>query len=284
MEAGWTIHNVGHGVSPLILHVPHAGTWIPEVERRGLLLGDDELNVEINCMTDWYTDRLAIDALTKAGVSATVFANRASRLVIDPERFVGEGEPMAAIGMGPVYHVTSDLRPLRNDDPVEDQRLLDHWFHPYATAFTELVDQTLADHGHAMIVDLHSFPKRALPYERDPTAQRPGICIGTDPEHTPEGLRAAAFEAFGDHPGGVAENTPFAGTYVPLKHFGRTLNVWSVMIEVRRDLYQQGPGGPLHEGFEEVTDRLGGFLSATADPGRIGPVRSEQRAITSRLR
>ena len=272
MEAAWTIHHVGHGSSPLILHAPHAGTWIPELERRGLLLDDDELNAEINFMTDWYTDRLALDALTKAGVSARVFANRASRLVIDPERFVGESEPMAAIGMGPVYHVTFDLRPLRNDDPVEDQRLLDHWFHPYATAFTELVDQTLADHGHVVIVDLHSYPKVALPYEPDPTAQRPGICVGTDPAHTPEDLCTAAFDAFDGLPEGVGENAPFGGTYVPLKHFGRTLNVWSVMIEVRRDLYQQEPGGRLHEGFGEVTDRLGGFLSATTDPGRIGPV------------
>jgi len=267
METAWTIHNLGHGSSPLILHVPHAGTWIPEVERRSLLLDDRELKAEVALMTDWYTDRLAIDALTKAGVPARVFANRASRLVIDPERFVGESEPMAAIGMGPVYHVTSDLRPLRNDDPVGDQRLLDQWFHPYAAAFTELVDQALADHGHAVIVDLHSFPKRALPYERDPSAQRPSICIGTDPDHTPEGLRAAALEAFGDHPGGVAENTPFAGTYVPLKHLGRTMSVWSVMIEVRRDLYQEEPGGPLHEGFEEVTDRLSRFLSAIPQPG-----------------
>ena len=176
---------------------------------------------------------------------------------------------MKAIGMGPVYHVTSDLRPLRSDDPVEDQRLLDQWFYPYAAAFTELVDQTLDDHGHALIVDLHSFPKVALPYERDPTAERPGICIGTDADHTPEGLIAAAFDAFGNHPGDVAENTPFGGSYVPLKHLGRTLNVWSIMIEVRRDLYQQEPGGPLHEGFEEVTDRLSGFLSAVTDPGKI---------------
>jgi N-formylglutamate deformylase len=102
--------------------------------------------------------------------------------------------------------------------------------------------------------------------------QRPGICVGTDPAHTPEGLRVAAFDTFGDHPGGVAENTPFGGCYVPLKHLGRTLNVWSVMIEVRRDLYQQEPGGRLHGGYEEVTDRLSGFLSAIVHPRRIGPV------------
>ena len=137
------------------------------------------------------------------------------------------------------------------------------------------MDQTLADHGHAVIVDLHSYPKAALPYEPHPTVQRPGICVGTDPDHTPEGLRAAAFDAFGDHRGGHAENTPFAGTYVPLKHLGRTLNVWSVMIEVRRDLYQQELGGPLHEGFEEVVDRLSRLLLALTNPGRVGPVRPE---------
>jgi N-formylglutamate deformylase len=262
MKPGWTIDQAGHGSSPLIIHVPHAATWIPSVERDVLLLDDVELEHELKVMTDWYTDRLAQDALVQAGVPAVIFTNRASRLVIDPERFTGDTEMMLEVGMGPVYLSTSDKRPLRAPDPARDLRLHDQWFHPYAVAFTALVDKALAEHGRAVIVDLHSFPSVVLPYELDQSAARPGICIGTDLFHTSPALRQLAFEAFQGIPGEVGENTPFAGTYVPLVHLGSAQEVNSVMIEIRRDLYQQEPGGPVHEGYKMVVGRLAEFLDA----------------------
>jgi N-formylglutamate amidohydrolase len=63
----------------------------------------------------------------------------------------------------------------------------------------------------------------------------------------------------------VAENTPFSGSYVPLKHLGRTQEVTSVMVEIRRDHYQIEPGGPLHDGYDEVVEHLSHLLGALAD-------------------
>ena len=89
---------------------------------------------------------------------------------------------------------------------------------------------------------MHSFPEDPLPYERDPHAPRPGVCIGTDNTHTPRWLRDLAAQAFADVAGGVAENAPFAGTYVPLPHYERhDKRVSSIMIELRRDTYLDGP-------------------------------------------
>ena len=271
MNAGWVVEEVGGDSSPLVIHVPHSATLIPSEERRAILLDDDELEGELKAITDWYTDRLARDALARSGTSAVIFANRASRLLIDPERFTGDEEPMRKVGMGPVYVSTSDGRPLRVPDPARDLRLLDQWFHPYAEAFTGLVEQTLAAHGRAVIVDLHSFPSVALPYELDQSAVRPSVCIGTDPFHTEPALRQLAYEAFDGLPDGVAENTPFAGTYVPLVHFHTVREVTSVMIEIRRDLYQEEPGGPEHDGYEQVVDRLATFLQAVSalPPGTV---------------
>jgi len=59
----------------------------------------------------------------------------------------------------------------------------------------------------------------------------------------------------------IAENTPFAGTYVPLTHFRSTQEVDSVMIEIRRDLYQEEPGGRTHAGYGPVVSRLTAFLN-----------------------
>ena len=258
----WAMHRVGEGNSPLVIHVPHSGREIPVAERRHLLLGDAELDEEIARMTDGHTDQMAIDALGSSGVVGAVFVNHLSRLVVDPERLTDDSEPMSVVGMGAVYRVTSDLGALRSLGAGDEKRLLDRWFRPYAAAFSALVDQVLEDHGSAVIVDLHSFPSVPLPYELDPAALRPGVCIGTDAGHTPPELVAAAVDAFTGVRGGVAENTPFAGTYVPLAHWHRTPQVRSIMIEVRRDLYQTEPDCDLHHGYRDITSRLGSFLGA----------------------
>jgi N-formylglutamate deformylase len=249
------------GPSPLVIHVPHSSVSIPEDVRADLLLDDTELDAELRRMTDWETNDIAYMALHRSGLEARVVENAYSRLVVDPERFIGDDEPMAAIGMGPVYHSTSDLRPLRAADPARDEALHDEYFHPYAQTFLDVVDQVLSECGRVTIVDLHSFPSLPLPYAVDQTALRPGICIATDPFHTPDVLRDAAVESFAGMPGGIALNTPFSGTYVPLEHLGRTPEVSSVMVEIRRDLYQAEPGGPRHEGFRDVITGLVRFLS-----------------------
>ena len=122
-----------------------------------------------------------------------------------------------------------------------DRELMDRWFHPYAAAFTDLIDKTLADHGQAVIVDLHSFPSKPLPYELDQIARRPSICLGTDAFHTPLAMLNEAAGIFEGAGWDVSENTPFSGSYVPLSHLGRTREVNSIMVEIRRDTYQEEP-------------------------------------------
>lgn len=118
------------------------------------------------------------------------------------------------------------------------------------------MDEVLDAHGHVVIVDLHSYPSLALPYEVDPDALRPGVCIGTDRFHTAPRLSDKVEHEFAGVRGGTAHNTPFGGTYVPLRHWHKTAEVASVMLEIRRDLYQHEPGGAVHDGYEDIAGRL----------------------------
>src|SRR5690606_39269689 len=122
-------------------------------------------------------------------------------------------------GMGAVYTATSDCRPLRNLQPRRRAELLDRFFHSYADALAETVDHVLARHGWCVIIDLHSYPTLRLPYELG-AADRPELCIGTDSGHTPPPLVELVVGLATEAGYEVGLDSPFAGTYVPLRHLG----------------------------------------------------------------
>lgn len=223
----------GSGALPVLVHVPHAGLHIPAAVRDDILLDDVDLRAEQRAITDHRTDALAAGA---AEAGARVFVNRLSRLVVDPERFDDpDDEIMERVGMGLVYVSTTARGVLRRPTAGQRQELLDRWFTPYADALADEVDAIVDRHGRCVVVDLHSFPSRRLDHEIG-GGQRPEVCVGTDDTHTPEWL-VGTVEAVADaHGFSSARDTPFAGTYVPMRRWG-SANVASVMIELRRDLY-----------------------------------------------
>ncbi|MFE9479995.1 N-formylglutamate amidohydrolase [Streptomyces spororaveus] len=244
----------GAGTSPVILHVPHSSRVIPESVRGGILLDDRELERELDHITDSHTADIAAAASAAAAVTPWRFVNGLSRLVVDPERFPDEREEMLAVGMGAVYTRTTHRERLRADG-FDGRPLVDRYFHPYADAMARAVGDRLETVGRAVIIDVHSYPSEPLPYELHGAGPRPPICLGTDPFHTPPGLLAAAEKAFAGF-GGTGLDSPFAGTYVPLDHYGRDRRVGALMIEIRRDVYMSEPGGPAGSGLVALAAAL----------------------------
>ncbi len=231
------------GRVPVVIHVPHAGTWIPDDERDAFVLGDDALADELRRMTDHATDVLA-QAAVEAGAYA--FVNRLSRLVCDPERFPDEREELEAVGMGFAYTRTADGKPLRDLGEADRARVKERWFDPYAEAFGDLVREVREEHGRCLVLDLHSYPAERLAYERGRIA-RPDVCLGKDEGHTPGWAMTSAIEACERLGLWWDINTPFAGAYVPEWAYGKDRSVSALMLEVRRDVY-------LDEETLELTD------------------------------
>ncbi|MFJ3906457.1 N-formylglutamate amidohydrolase [Streptomyces sp. NPDC090025] len=253
----------GNPDSPVLLHVPHSSRVVPPEVRAGILLGDAELARELDHMTDSHTAEIAAVAAASATTAPWRFVNQRSRLVVDPERFPDEREEMLAAGMGAVYTRTShraELRPA-GFDPAP---LVARYFEPYAEAMTRAVADRLAATGRAVVVDVHSYPTAPLPYELHGDGERPPVCLGTDAFHTPPELLAAARRAFAGF-GGVGTDSPFAGTYVPLAHYGHDARVSALMVELRRDGYMTEPGGPAGPGVRTLGMALAALVDAVTD-------------------
>ncbi|MEU0005367.1 N-formylglutamate amidohydrolase [Streptomyces sp. NPDC006314] len=249
----------GAAESSVLLHVPHSARTIPDDARKGILLDDAALGLELDHITDAHTARLAERAAALAGVTPWRFVNRLSRLVVDPERFPDEREEMLAVGMGAVYTRTTHRGELRPAD-TDPEPLLARYFRPYARAMTEAVAGRLAATGRAVVIDVHSYPAEPLPYELHSAGPRPPVCLGTDAFHTPPELTEAAREAFAVC-GETGLDSPFAGTYVPLEFYGTDARVSALMVEIRRDTYMAEPGGPAGPGL----DRLASALASLVD-------------------
>jgi N-formylglutamate deformylase len=221
--------------SSVIFHVAHDSKAVPDAVRDQFLLDDAQLRIELIRMTD----HLTYDLVCGWSLAANIVRAPVSRLVVDVERFENdEYEPMAKIGMGAVYRVTHDLRHLRRAiAPEERKELIEKWYRPHHERLAQAVDRSLGMNDQALVIDMHSDPSRALPYEVFQQAVRPEICIGSDPVHTSNQLADNALKIFRDAGFTVGLNTPFSGALVPIKCYGKDKRVSAVMLEIRRDLY-----------------------------------------------
>lgn len=246
---------------PIVVHVPHSATFIPDDVHRVLQLTDTGLTEELRRMTDHHTDRLVEGA---GSLGATRFVNGWSRLVVDPERFDDPRmEEMEAVGMGAVYTATSDRRTLRSLTPDQREALLTRHFHPYHAAFTAEVDRQLDGHGSCTIIDVHSYPTEPLLYELYADDPRPQLCIGTHPVHTTDRLRGTVI-ALADHHGLSSRlNMPFRGTFVPTRYLDDP-RVRSVMLEIRRDTYLDERTAEPHDGLERIARLCTEVVAAVA--------------------
>jgi N-formylglutamate amidohydrolase len=232
-------------MTPLLLHLPHDSTIIPPDERADFLLAEAELRAESLRLTDAHTTALYAEGLAPDDfVRAEV-----SRLVVDVERFADDAqERCAAFGMGATYVRTADGRPLRALTPARRAELMARHYWPHHRRLDAAAAARLARFGRCLVLDAHSYPTGPLPTQVS-AGPSPEIGVGTQPAHTPPELRDVVVDFFRGRGYEVGVDVPFSGAMVPDACFGRDPRLWSVMIEVRRDLYMDEATGAPHAGF-----------------------------------
>lgn len=254
---------------PIILHIPHSSIIIPRHIRESLLLSDEELADEILRLTDYYTEEL-FASMTAEIASPVIFP--VNRIVTDPERFTDKNnEPMEKHGMGAVYTLTLNGKPLRNGLTEHERiELLDTYYYPHHNILYNNVKKHLEITGRCLIIDCHSFPSLPFPFEANQELERPDICIGTDDFHTPGWLAMETARLFRNYGYTVAFNHPFAGCLVPLPYYRINSHVHSLMIEINRKCYMKEKTGLKHSTFrilqEQLAEILQNMKNSTAFP------------------
>lgn len=204
----------------LVVHVPHASTYIPEDVWPEFLVARQQVEEEAFASADLYTDLMA----RQAWPGAEIVEAAVSRIVVDVERYDDDlQEEMAEVGRGAIY--THDHRHvlIRKDLPHHRRaELLAAYYAPHWSRLRELAKG-------ATLVDLHTYPKVPWAIERHAGGTRPEIDIGFTDGLTSAEWVAALTDHFSAAGYDVGHNSPYSGVI----DAGATQ---AVMIEIRRDV------------------------------------------------
>jgi len=193
---------------------------------------------------------------------------------LDPQMFedelpahVNTTSPRVACGLGTIARVVANGEEIyrRKLRYAEAARRVTELYQPFHGALGELIAQTRARFGYAVVVDCHSMPSLGAPNERDFGRRRPDIVLGdrfgtacatalTDAAETV--LRAQGF--------GVARNVPYAGGFTT-HHYGRPAEgLHALQIEINRDLYMDEERIERRPGLAALKDRIDRLIVALA--------------------
>ena len=203
---------VTRGTGPIVLGMPHTGTFVPPEVMADL----NETGREL-ANTDWHVDKLYDGLLADATVVRATF----HRYVIDANR-----DP-SGVSLYPGQNTTGlvpltdfDGAPLWNTEPddaeIERRRLAFHA--PYHAALQAELERVRAQHGVAILWDCHSI-RSVIPYLFEGTL--PDFNIGTNNGATcAPAVEEAATKICAASPMTSVLNGRFRGGWTT-RHYGR---------------------------------------------------------------
>ena len=225
------LYTLALGSLPLVVSIPHAGTWIPpEIETRLTTVGRQVVD------TDWHVDRLYGFL---ADLDVTVITATHSRTVVDLNRgpdgaklYPGQAET----SLCPTESFAGEA--LYAGDPpdgVEIARRLQDYWQPYHEALEASLADVRARHGFVRLLDAHSI---ATEVPRLFEGRLPDLNFGSnDGASADPDLVARLALVAADTPFTTVVNGRFKGGYIT-RHYGRpSEQIHAVQLEMAWSTY-----------------------------------------------
>jgi len=218
------------GAGPIVLGMPHTGTWLPEAVHRHLNDNGRRL-----ADTDWHIDRIYEGLLPETTVVRATF----HRYLIDANRdpsgaslYPGENTtglvPLTDFDGTPIW----DIAP----DAVEIERRRETAHSPYHAALTAEMERVRAQHGLAVLYDCHSI-RSEIPFLFE--GRLPDFNIGTNGGSTcASRIEAAVHDTcLAAHGHTTVLNGRFRGGWTT-RHYGRPDKGWhTIQMELAQATY-----------------------------------------------
>lgn len=251
--------------SCVVFASPHSGRKYPvDMVERSVLSP-----MTLRSSEDAYVDQLFESSVSHGAVFLNAIYPRA---FVDLNRQIDELDPAliesvanrtlnarVLSGLGVIPRVVANARAIYSGKLTRaeaDQRIAEVW-QPYHAALEELLQETKAEFGQALLVDCHSMPREALKHVRTASGSRPQIVIGDRHGASAHGVFVDGIEAaFRVEGFDVIRNVPFAGAFITQQYGRPARNQHCVQIEIDRSLYMDEQTLAPSDAFEDVKQAL----------------------------
>lgn len=253
---------VSKGTGPLVLGLPHTGTFIPDdclqrLNETGRAKAD----------TDWHIHRLydgLLDDVTTVRTTVHRYVIDANRAPTDESLYPGQNTtglcPLTDFDGLPIYE--TDQKP----DTTEIARRRALYHAPYHEALGAELARIRAAHGYAILYDCHSI-RSNIPFLFEGTL--PDFNIGTNNGATcPPSLSDAVLHICENAEGfSCVENGRFKGGWTT-RHYGRPKSgMHAIQMELAQSTYMQesAPWTYLEDRAEQTRTHLKSILETLTD-------------------
>ncbi len=263
--------------TPVVFASPHSGRDYPMSLLRRTVLNerairsseDAFVDVLFSCAPEFGAPLLAATA-PRAFIDLNRSADELDPALIEGVRR-STHNPRVTSGLGVIPRVVANGRSIYRGKLTRDEAKtrLETFWQPYHAQLQELMEESWATFGEAILIDCHSMPHEAIDSVRTSDGPQPEIVLGdrfgaAAGGHVVDRIEAA-FRSAGLR---VARNCPFAGAYTA-QHYGRPSRGHHVVqVEIDRSLYMDEQMVRPNAHFDAFRDVIRGVVADLAKMGR----------------
>ena len=256
---------------------PHSGADYPRDLLRRTVLDGTAIRSSEDAFVDHLFDLAPVMGapfLVATAPRAYVDLNRACD-ELDPALIEGVRRgghnPRVSSGLGVVPRVVAGGRAIYRGKLSLDEargRIRDVW-RPYHDTLHDILRDSIATFGEAILVDCHSMPHEAIEALTHTKAGRPDVVLGDRFGAAADSDVVDRIEsAFATAGLKVSRNAPFAGAYIAQAYGRPSRRQHVVQIEIDRALYMDEAAVRPHSGFAAFKQVIDGVVAEIAEIGR----------------
>ncbi|MBP5215543.1 MAG: N-formylglutamate amidohydrolase [Alphaproteobacteria bacterium] len=232
---------------PLILTIPHSGSYFPETFLEQVNSSAETLRHNEDIFVDELLKK-ALDAgvpALKMLVSRSVIDLNRDRLELDPAMFYNYPQDKdvlydkhCRVGLGVVHRINYLREPLYKGllDYHEVEERIKNLYDVYHDRLQQIINKCLKKFGFCLVLDCHSMPSKICSIIDD----RSGIdiCLGNlFSQSCPQDMSDFFAGQFWDRNYRVEFNCPYSGAYTTFNYCQPRREMYTLQLEINRSLY-----------------------------------------------
>ena len=259
-------YNVDNIEYPLILSIPHSGTYFPPEFLQNVRF--DEKNLRHN--EDLLVDELLENAINygiptiKMEVTRTFIDLNRDRLEVDPHMFYNYPknsevlyDTHCRVGLGVVHRINYKRENIYDGllDYNEVQARIKNVYDVYHQRLSQLIEKCIKKFGFCLVLDCHSMPSKICTI----VDSRKGIdiCLGNlFNQSCPQEMCDLFATQFWNNNYSVEYNCPYSGAFITFNYCQPRKKMYTLQLEINRGLYADEENLQKSEDFYDVAEDI----------------------------